>query len=396
MIKFDFKTYQKELNLDIYSTYKQELINKLNTSRDMMGWYHFDDILKESLNKIKEEAKIVREFSDVLVVIGIGGSSSGAKGIISALSPYFKKDNFEIIFAGESFSSEYLIALKEHLKDKRVTLNVISKSGETLETSLTFEYLYEYLKTIYNESELRNHIYITTDEFDGSLRKFASEKNYKSFIIPKNVGGRFSMLTPVALFPIAVSGIDLDEFIRGASLELLDTAVDYALIRNIMHQDRVVESFTIYEPKLFYFTEWLKQLFAETECKNKKGLLPIITINSKDLHSVGQFYQEGTNILFETVISISNTKEIYINKYSKTLDDINNLAVSSVASAHKQANNYSNIILVDKLTAFNMGSLVMFFEISSVMGAYLLDVAPFNQPGVDAYKHILMDKLNNK
>ncbi|MDD3048552.1 MAG: glucose-6-phosphate isomerase [Bacilli bacterium] len=397
MVKFDFSTYMHNLPEDEYATKKEDIIFKLNNNLDMLDWYHLDSCITSNiLEDIIMTANKIRENCEVFIVIGIGGSSIGAKAAIEALLPYFNNKGIEILFVGDSLSSSYLSELLEYIKNKQVIINVISKSGTTLEPGLAFDCLYNNLKEKYTEEEIKNRIIITTDEYEGNLRELANKNNYKSFIVPKNVGGRYSVLTPVGLLPIAVAGIDIRELINGAKACNQDDAIRYAIIRDILYnQGKSIESFTVYEPKLLAFTEWLKQLFAETQGKNNKGLLPISAINTRDLHSLGQFYQEGSRIIFETVLNITSTKDLLISKYNRSLDEINNIAVNCVANAHFQAGTYSNIITIDYLNAYNLGYLILFFEIAAASGGYLLNINPFDQPGVNAYKDLINKELNN-
>ena len=394
MIKFDFTCYMKELNKDDYEEKKRDIVYKLNNDTKMLDWYHLDNCIPESLiNDIIDTSKWIKENCEVFIVIGIGGSYIGSKAIIEALTPYFKKD-IEILFAGDSLSPSYLSELLEHIKNKKVIINVISKSGTTLEPSIAFDYIYDYMKNNYSADELNRRIIITTDEFDGNLRELANNEHYKSYIVPKNVGGRYSVLTPVGLLPIAVAGINIRDIIEGAASCNQEEATEYAIIRDILYkQGKSVESFTVYEPKLLSFTEWLKQLFGETQGKNNSGILPISMVNTRDLHSLGQFYQEGNKIIFETVINITNTRELILNQYNRSLDEINNIAVKSVAEAHCEAGTYSNIITLDYLNAYNLGCLIFFFEVAAASGAYLLNVNPFDQPGVNSYKELINKEL---
>lgn len=397
MIKYDFKTYNR-LELSDYSHLVSSIDMKLNNKDLMTGWYNIDNCISTNeLEKLKNISNNIRNNYDVLIVIGIGGSYLGAKAIIDALSPYFKKNNKEVLFAGNSLSSEYHAELLNYINDKSFVINVVSKSGETIEPSIAFDLLYDLLKNKYGIEEANRRIVITTDEETGTLRKFANENNITSLIIPSNIGGRFSVLTSAGLLPIAVSGIDIDKLLSGARKVSKDKAYEYAFIRQAMYEDsKILESFTVYEPKLLYFTEWLKQLFAESQGKDYKGIMPISAVNTRDLHSLGQYYQEGSRIIFETVINIKNSNNLHINKYNKSLQEINDIALNSVASAHLLDNTYSNIIELDYLNEENLGELIYFFELTAAIGGYLLDVNPFNQPGVNKYKDIMKEYLEVK
>lgn len=396
MIKFDFNTYMPNIDLKEYSKKIEELKHKLDTDNNMLGWYKISEKINPNLIKdIKETASRIRNTCDVFVVIGIGGSFLGSSSVINALRPYFDTTKPEIIFAGTSLSSEYLIDLWNYISNKEVIINVISKSGTTLEPNIAFDYLYNKLKEKYSEKELLDKIIITTDDKDGTLRKLADEKHFKSYVIPDDVGGRYSVLTPVGLLPIAVANIDIEALINGTKEVDIDSSIEYALRRNYLYKSKLsVESLTIYEPKLQQFTEWLKQLFAETEGKNNLGLLPVSAINTRDLHSLGQFYQQGSKILFETVIHFVERKDIKLNEFNMSLNEINNLAVKQVAKAHYNDSTYSNMIILDKLNENNLGYLIYYFEIAAAVGGFLLGVDPFNQPGVNAYKDLINEEIN--
>jgi len=322
----------------------------------------------------------------------------GSKAIMEALLSTFEKKNPEIIFLGTDLSSDYYKEVIEYIKDKDVIVNVISKSGNTLEPNIAFEVISYIMEGKYNNEELIDRIIITTDAKKGSLRELANDKGYFTFEIPKNIGGRFSVFTPVGLLPLAVAGIDILRLLEGFmdGVEYLPLAVDYAITREALYRkNKYVEAFTVYNPKLYYFTEWLKQLFAETQGKNGKGVLPVSNVNTRDLHSMGQFLQEGHAIIFETVIGIKNASVIKIAKYDKTLNEINRIAEEKVCIAHYKGNTPSNLISIDELNEYNLGQLIRFFITAAITGAILIDVNPFDQPGVEKYKELLMEALNN-
>lgn len=394
MIKFNFNTYMPKLSTEGYNDKISKIKDELEHSNYMNEWYRLD-IDQELLTNIKETSNYIRLNCDVFIVIGIGGSFLGAKSVIEALTPYFNKSKPEIIFVGTSLSGSYLEELDSYISNKDVIINVISKSGTTLEPSLAFDYLYEKMKEKY-KIDYQKRIIVTTDMYDGELRELVNKEKFHSFDIPREIGGRYSVFTPVGLLPIAVAGIDIDELIKGACECDLEDAFNYAISRDLMYKnEKIVESFTIYEPKLNFFTEWLKQLFGETQGKDKKGILPISMLNTRDLHSLGQFYQDGNPIIFETVIDIVNTSKIVSKRYGKTFDQINSAAVTSVAEAHKKSDTYSNIISIDILTPYNIGYLYFFFMVAAATGGYLLNVDPFNQPGVNTYKDLIKEKLKN-
>lgn len=394
MIKYDFKTYMKEYDFKNYKDKINEIHNKLNID-SMTDWYNIDKcITSDEIKKIIKVSNDIRNNCDVMIVIGIGGSFLGAASVIDIFKPYFKKNKPEIIFAGITLSPTYLKELSEYIKDKEVIINVISKSGNTLETNITFDCLYDELKSKYNNEELKKRIIITTDKQDGHLRDLINEYDYESYDVPTQIGGRYSVLTVVGLLPIATAGIDIMKILKGAEECNKNNAYIYALIRDELYNSgKSIESFTIYEPKFYLFTEWLKQLFAETQGKNNKGILPISAVNTRDLHSLGQYFQEGSKILFETVINIKETDYIFIDKYNRSLDSINNIACKSVSMAHNKDLVYNNVITIDKITEENIGELIYFFELSAAIGGYLLNVNPFDQPGVNKYKEIINKEI---
>lgn len=388
MIKFDFNTYNpyailKENMEDIYNEFKRNNAN--------ISWYNLNNDIKH----IKECATKIKKEADVFIVIGIGGSFLGAKAVIEALNSYFKKNKPEVIFAGNDLSSDYLQELLEYITDKNVYLNVISKSGTTLETLFTFNYLFDYLKS--NYSDFSKRVIVTTNSHNGKLIDIAQKYHLETFTIPDDLNGRYSVLTNVGLLPIAVAGYDIDLLIEGAKYAKnnLDDCYKYTLIRHNKYlNNKLVESFNVYEPKLYYFTEWLKQLFAESQGKKNKGILPIATLNTRDLHSLGQFFQEGNPILFSTTIFVNSQKVLNVPNTSYTLNDYNREAMMSVAQAH-YPHTSTNLIFLDKLDEYHLGYLIFFFEMSAMLGSYLLEVDYYNQPGVKKYKDILNNIIDN-
>lgn len=399
MIKFDFKTYMSN-HVSYYELeellLKKDLVKTKLESSDMIGWLDISNIISsQELLKLKETANKIRSNSNILIVIGIGGSYMGSYAIKEMFTPYFnKKEEVEVIYAGNTLDSKYMSELLEYIKDKDVTVNVISKSGTTMEPNITYELIYKALKEKYNEEELKERIIITTDAKKGTLREEVNQKGYTSFIVPDNIGGRYSVLTAVGLLPLAVSNINIDELLQGAKEAEMsfDVSYKYASIRHLLYKKgKYIENFSVYEPRLYYFTEWLKQLFGETEGKNNKGIFPISTVNTRDLHSLGQYLQEGKPIIFETVLKVLNQSDIVIDK-KYTLNSLNNLVIDSVATSHKE-HTPSNIITIDELDYKTVGKLIYFFELSAAISAYLLDVNPFNQPGVEAYKEEVKSRL---
>lgn len=402
MIQCDFDKYtSKFITVMDKAKFKKQQKHAIQafSNGELSYWNNLDSfVTREQLNTIINVANYVRDNCDVFIVIGIGGSYMGSKAIMEALLPTFEKKGPEIIFLGTDLSSGYYKEVIEHIKDKNVIVNVISKSGNTLEPNIAFEIVSYIMEGKYSKDELMDRIIITTDAKKGSLRKFAKDEGYFTFDIPKNIGGRFSVFTPVGLLPLAVAGIDVLMLLEGFmdGVDYLPMAVDYAVTRESLYKkNKFVESFTIYNPKLYYFTEWLKQLFAETQGKNGKGILPITNVNTRDLHSMGQFLQEGHDIIFETVIGIKEAPVIKIQKYDKTLNEINKIVEEKVCIAHYKDKTPSNLITIDELDEYHVGLLVRFFIIASITGALLIDVNPFDQPGVEKYKELINADLNN-
>ncbi len=368
----------------------------------------------EELTKIKNAAKKIREKSDVLIVIGIGGSYLGARAVIEALSHNFNPKR--VLFAGNNLSSDYLSDLLEYIDNKEVTLNVISKSGTTTEPAIAFKVLREYLEKRYGKEEAKERIFVTTDKEKGVLKEIANQNGYETFVVPDDIGGRYSVFTAVGLLPIAASGVDLDKLLSGVydgeiefSKEGNNPCYEYAVARNILYnRGKKIEILVNYEPKLAYVTEWWKQLFGESEGKDGKGLFPAGALNTTDLHSMGQYIQEGERHLIETVIDIKEPyrninfecEENSLDKLSflngKNMNEVNHKAMEGTIIAHTRGNVPNLLIEVDKLDEYNLGKLLYFFEKACGLSGYLLGVNPFNQPGVEAYKKEMFRLLGKK
>lgn len=379
----------------------ENLHNNSDDMNDFRGWVDLKFDEKEIL-RIKDVAKRINQNSDILVVVGIGGSYLGARAVIEALSNNFKPSN--VVYAGNNMSPDYMNDLLDFLEDKNFSVNVISKSGTTTEPAIAFELLKTLLVKKYGEEEAVKRIYVTTDKEKGILKKEADEKGYEAFVIPDNIGGRYSVLTAVGLLPIAVAGIDIDKIIAGANDAMQEYSktddndcYKYAVIRNILYKKgKKVEILASYEPKLHYFMEWWKQLFGESEGKDKKGIFPVSVGYTTDLHSLGQYIQDGERHLFETVIDIENPyRDIefdidseshleYLNE--KTLNYANHAAMQGTITAHVKGGVPNLIIKLEKLDEYNIGKLIYFFEKSCAISGELLGVNPFNQPGVEFYK----------
>ena len=395
---------------------KETLINKRGAGADFLGWLDLPvNYDKEEFEKIKKAAKKIQSDSEVLVVIGIGGSYLGAKACIEALSHSFyalldktKRPYPHIVFCGNSISEKYLHDLEEALEGKDFSINIISKSGTTTEPAVAFRVLKKALIKKYGKEEARKRIYATTDRAKGALKKLTDEEGYESFVVPDDVGGRFSVLTAVGLLPIAVAGIDIDKLMEGAAAARKSAlekpykenpALLYAALRNIIHRKgKAVEILANYEPSLHYISEWWKQLYGESEGKDNKGIYPASVDLTTDLHSMGQFIQEGSRILYETVISIEEPLvNMLLEEEEKDTDGMNYLAGKSIDFVNKSAMNGTILahtdggvpnlsIVLPKLNEEYLGELFYFFEFACGVSGYILAVNPFNQPGVESYK----------
>lgn len=378
---------------------------------DFLGWVDLPvNYDKEEFSRIKEAAKQVQSHSDVLVVIGIGGSYLGARSAIEMLTPAFKKDSEypEIIFAGNHLSSSYLQSLIDYLADKDYSVNVISKSGTTTEPAVAFRIFKKLLEEKYGKEEAVKRIFATTDQAKGALKQLATNEGYETFVVPDDVGGRFSVLTAVGLLPIVVAGIDIDAMMGGAAKAREELSSDdlssniayqYASIRNILYNKGYTTEMLInYEPSLQYFNEWWKQLFGESEGKDLKGIYPSSANFTTDLHSLGQYVQEGRRFLIETVLKVENPEhDITIEEDAddldglnylagKTVDEVNTKAFEGTLLAHTDGGVPNMVVKLPRLDAETYGYVVYFFELAVAMSGYQLGVNPFNQPGVEAYK----------
>lgn len=411
------------VNLENIDKYEERALAAFDTlmgrngeGNDFLGWIDRPvDYDKDEFERIKKAATRIRENSDVLVSIGIGGSYLGIKAVDVACDSYFNsKRKTKIIYAGHQLSGEYLVELLDYLKDKDYSLNVISKSGTTTEPAIAFRVLKEALEEKYGKEEAKNRIFATTDKAKGALKELANAEGYESFIVPDDIGGRFSVISAVGLLPLAVAGINIDEFMAGfadgrekyTNKSMENDAIKYAAVRNMLHEDgKDIEILLNYEPKLKYVAEWWKQLYGESEGKDGKGLFPASVSNTTDLHSMGQMIQDGVRNIFETVIEVENpSKDLTIKEDEQNLDGLNFLAGKTMSYINKQAmegttmahveGNVPNIrIKVDKINERNLAELFYFFEIAVGVSGYMLGVNPFNQPGVEAYKKAMFKLL---
>lgn len=395
---------------------RELLVSKTGAGNDFLGWIDLPvDYDKEEFDRIKKAAAKIQSDSEVLLVIGIGGSYLGARAAIEFLRHSFYnsvskeiRKTPEIYFVGNSISSTYIRHLIDVIGDRDFSINMISKSGTTTEPAIAFRVFKEMMEKKYGKKEAAGRIYATTDRAKGSLKGLATEEGYESFVVPDDVGGRFSVLTAVGLLPIAVSGADIDKLMEGAAdgrkkaleAEYEDNdALKYAAVRNILHRKgKSVEILANYEPSVHYVSEWWKQLYGESEGKDQKGIFPASVDLTTDLHSMGQFIQDGSRIMFETVINVETSREeITINEEPVDLDGLNYLAGKSVDFVNKSAMNGTilahtdgqvpNLMIdVPEVNEFYLGQLFYFFEFACGVSGYLLGVNPFNQPGVESYK----------
>ncbi|WP_026624448.1 glucose-6-phosphate isomerase [Eggerthia catenaformis] len=414
MIQLDLTQAKLSEDLASYKDKVREIHNmihnKTGAGSDFLGWVNLPtDYDKEEALRIKKKAKELSEEIDVLLVCGIGGSYLGARAAIEAINGLYPASNKEIIYIGNTFSSTYLAQIKDYVKDKEFGINVISKSGTTTETSVAFRIFKTLLEEIKGKETASKRIVATTDAHKGALKTLADQESYEEFVVPDDIGGRYSVLTAVGLFPIAFAGIDIDAMMAGAkkaqdkyndaNIETND-AYKYGVARQILHKDGYsTEMFVTYELQLQQTAEWWKQLFGESEGKENKGIFPASGTFSTDLHSLGQFIQEGSKILYETVLKVKKPAldlDIPSDKDNldglnylagKTVDYVNKKALEGTVDAHANAGNVPNIqITIDKMDAESFGFMVYFFEKACALSVYLLGVNPFNQPGVEVYK----------
>lgn len=413
--KIHYNSYAKRV-----ASIDKKIKDRTAIGSDFIGWERLDDFISQcEINKMIECAKFVSENYEILVVCGVGGSYLGPRAAIDAIKGLSNNHNPKILFIGHTFSSDYIHDILEEIKGKKFAINVISKSGSTTETSIAFRLLKEELVKSVGEEEAKKAIFVTTDPQNGVLRKMTDKNGYTSFKLPSNIGGRYSVLTPVGLFPMACAGIDIKKIVKGAkkaekqfsSSNILENdAYKYAAIRYYEYTHRKsTEILITYEPRLVLFGEWYKQLFAESEGKQHKGLFPTHLSFSTDLHSIGQFIQDGSQIFFETTLHLKNAiNDIVIPKVKsdddglnylagKSLNEVSEKAFEGVLKAHSETAKVPNVVIeVEKLDEETLGALFYFFEKSAAMSAYLLGVNPFNQPGVEVYKKNMFHLLGKK
>lgn len=413
-LKEDVKAYQDQVR-----AIDEALQNGTCKGNDFIGWLNWaNNYDKEEFSRIKEVAAKVRENTEVFVVCGIGGSYLGARAAIEMMNGLYGDNKPEIIYMGNTFSSTYISQVMNYIKDKEVTVNVISKSGTTTETALAFRILKQFMEEKYGE-DAKNRIIATTDKARGTLKALADKEGYETFVIPDDIGGRFSVITPVGLLPIAVAGIDIDALMKGlhdgmgeygdADFEK-NPAYQYAVARRILqNQGYDVELLVNYEPQMQMVAEWWKQLFGESEGKDGKGILPDSVCFSTDLHSLGQFVQEGKKVLFETNLYVETpmidltfpndeANEDGMNYLAgKSVDWANKMAAKGTLQAHEETGGVPNILLtMPGMTSYDFGNMCMFFFKAIAMTTLMNDSNPFNQPGVEVYKKNMFKLLGKE
>ncbi|NSW90865.1 MAG: glucose-6-phosphate isomerase [Firmicutes bacterium] len=415
-----YGNFIREHEIMYYNSFVKEahemLHKKKGAGSDFLGWVDLPaNYDREEFKRIKEAAEKIKFNSEALVVVGIGGSYLGARAVIEALSHSFynflsgtKRKTPEIYFAGYNISPKYLLDLLDILEDKDISLNVVSKSGTTTEPAIAFRVLREYMERKYGKDGAAERIYATTDKAKGAMRRLAEEEKYETFVIPDDVGGRYSVLTAVGLLPIAVAGINIDAFMDGAAAAYREynksnltenECYQYAAVRNALYRKgKTTEIMVNYEPSLHYFTEWWKQLYGESEGKDQKGIFPAGVDFTADLHSMGQYIQDGLRNIFETVLNVEKPGRDMTIKAEKddmdglnylagkTMDFVNKKAMEGTIMAHTDGGVPNLIVDIPELNAYYLGSLIYFFEKACGISGYLQGVNPFDQPGVEAYK----------
>ena len=413
----------REYENKIENTFKT-IYDKSGAGNDFLGWVTLpSEMTKDFIQDIKAQAELLRKKSEVFVVVGIGGSYLGARAVIESLTHQFsslinKGDETQIVYAGHNMSEDYLVELLELLDKKDYSMAVISKSGTTTEPAVAFRILKNHLENKYGKEEARTRIVAITDKERGALKTLANTEGYKTYIVPDNVGGRYSVLTPVGLLPIAVAGIDIEELVNGAlAMETYckenrnsdNVVAQYAVARQALYHDgKTNEILVSYEPRLSYIAEWWKQLYGESEGKEGKGIFPASDTFTTDLHSMGQYIQEGLRNLFETIISVERpSREIRIPLADNDLDQLNYIAGKRLSEVNRTAETATilahvdggvpNIIIqIPEISATTIGELIFFFEMGCALSGYMLEVNPFDQPGVEAYKKNMFALLGKK
>ena len=405
LLKESIESYQEKVN-ELHKV----IFERTGAGNDFMGWVDWAETYdKAEFERILKVAEKVKDKAEVLLVCGIGGSYLGARAAIEMIQGLYSGNKTEVIFVGNTFSSTYIAQVLKHIEDKSVVMNVISKSGTTTETALAFRVLREFMEKKYGKEECKERIIATTDKARGTLKALADKEGYETFVIPDDIGGRYSVITPVGLVPLAIMGVDIKKIMAGLydAYKELNTAdlsknpaYQYAVCRRILqNQGYDVEMFVAYEPQLAMLAEWWKQLLGESEGKDGKGILPDSANFSTDLHSLGQFIQEGKKVLFETILEVENpTEDLFIPNDAedsdqmnylagKSYDWVNKMACLGTIEAHEVTGGVPNLIIsIPDMKEYSFGYLCYFFFIATAMTCYMIDINPFNQPGVEIYK----------
>ena len=405
LLKESIESYQEKVN-ELHKV----IFERTGAGNDFMGWVDWAETYeKAEFERILKVAEKVKDKAEVLLVCGIGGSYLGARAAIEMIQGLYSGNKTEVIFVGNTFSSTYIAQVLKHIEDKSVVMNVISKSGTTTETALAFRVLREFMEKKYGKEECKERIIATTDKARGTLKALADKEGYETFVIPDDIGGRYSVISPVGLVPLAIMGVDIKKIMAGLydAYKELNTAdlsknpaYQYAVCRRILqNQGYDVEMFVAYEPQLAMLAEWWKQLLGESEGKDGKGILPDSANFSTDLHSLGQFIQEGKKVLFETILEVENpTEDLLIPNDAENSDQMNYLAGKSydwvnkmaclgTIEAHEVTGGVPNLIIsIPDMKEYSFGYLCYFFFIATAMTCYMIDINPFNQPGVEIYK----------
>ncbi len=411
----DFNDYQYEV-----SRIHKMIHEKTGAGNDFLGWVNWAETYdKEEFERMKKVAAKVRNKAEVLLVCGIGGSYLGARAALEAIQGLYSDSKTEVIFIGNTFSSTYHLQVLKHIENKSVVMNVISKSGTTTETAIAFRMFKEFMENKYGKEECRERIIATTDKARGTLKELATIEGYETFVIPDDIGGRYSVITPVGLLPLAIAGVDIDEMMAGYKQAYQDLNSDdiltnqayrYAIARRMLQNKGYnVEMLVTYEPSLSMTAEWWKQLFGESEGKEGKGILPDSATFSTDLHSLGQFIQEGNKVLYETLLLVEKPMIDGIVPHDeadldglnylegKSLDWVNKMACQGTLQAHEETGGVPNLMItLPDCSSRTFGYMCYFFFISCAMTCYMLNINPFNQPGVEVYKKNMFHLLGKK
>ncbi len=394
MLKFDFKTFNNVIDDSNYKRQIHDIRKIFESSKNNLDWYDIKTCHSaKELEKIKKVSHYIQNNADVFIVIGSLSASLNSKAIIDMFTPKYEKNKVEIIYVGDSLDSTNLRDVLTYVQDKDIVLNVISKSGNTIETNLMFDVFYDLMEAKYENKELNKRIIITTDSKEGRLRKLVKENGFVSFPIKKNIIERYSIMTTTGLLPMCVMGIDIDKLIEGYSngKKYLDKAYIYAVLRDILyHQGRKVEVISEYNPRLNTFIKYIQTILVQTQGRNNAGILPVISNNTGDIDSIGQYLYNGDTIAFETIIAIANTDDINIS--DKSLSKINHLAMLNNLKVH-QNHTPSNIITLSRLNEKNVGELIYFYLVSAAIGGFLMDIDPFDENSMNKYKKMLMESI---